>query len=212
MEQNEEQLELVEFRLDDIWGDLEAVSIVTDPAIEQSFQLFSKVKKQMFITNQEKQEITGPVMIPNIPILRVTDEGKYYNCYFSEKTVKDCAYTWLKNCNHTSANFEHLGNSFTDKICAIESWIVENPELDKSKALGFKDVGKGAWFLTYKVEDKGIWDSIKKHGFTGFSIEGYFDTFAKMLKEKEVLNKIKSVLDSKLSDEDKEMLIKKYIS
>ena len=65
MEKHEE-LPLVEFKLNDENGDdVEAVSIVKDPAIEKSFQLFKAVElfnkstKEQFKAQGDKQEITG---------------------------------------------------------------------------------------------------------------------------------------------------------
>lgn len=231
-------LELIEFKIDDE-NALKAVSIVKDPAIEKSFQLFSdanlhpnckcqiedgiiipdanaceycknKARINNFKSVIEKKQITGPVMVPNTPILRVKDNGEYYNCWFSEETIVKASSIYLKNSNHTSANFDHI-QSFTDSIYVIESWVVEDPEMDKSKALGFTDVTKGTWFMTYKVDNDELWNDIKENGFTGFSIEGIFGEYEKQLKEDYLVNKIKSVLLSNISDNDKESLIRKII-
>lgn len=212
--EKKQELDLVEFKINSENGDdLLAVSIVKDPAIEKSFQLFKAVEsfnqanKELFKASQDKQEITGPVMIPDLKILRYDDKNKeYYNCWFSAETVKECASIYLKNCNHTHANFDHQDN-YSNSVFVIESWIVEDPENDKSKALGFKDVIKGTWFMTYKVVNAELWKSIKVNGFTGFSIEGWFSEFDKQ-KEKMIY----SILKSKLTDSDKESLIKKIVN
>lgn len=206
-----DKLKLIEFKLDKINGDLEAVSIVEDPAIEQTFQMFNTIEKQKFIQTSEKQELTGPAMIPNIPILRQDLNGEFFNCYFSDETVKECASIFLRNNNHNRANFEHT-NEFYDDIHVIESWFVTDPEKDKATALGFKDVKKGSWFLTYKVDTKETWNKIKNSNFTGFSIEGFFNFYSK-IKSDELNNikKIYSVLMSNLSESDKIHFISKYI-
>lgn len=231
-------LELIEFKIDEE-NALRAVSIVKDPAIEKSFQLFKaanlhdnckceiidgvlkteptaceyckdKARMNSFKSVVEKKQITGPVMIPNIPILRMKDNGEYYNCWFSEETIVKASSIYLKNSNHTSANFDHK-QLFTEDVYVIESWVVEDPELDKSKALGFTDVVKGTWFMTYKVDNDNLWEDIKKNGFTGFSIEGIFGQYEKQLKEQELVNKIKSVLLSNIPETDKESMIRKII-
>ena len=212
--ENKKDLPLVEFVLKtDEGDDLEVVSIVKDPAIEKSFQLFKAVElfnksnKELFKAKTDKQEITGPVMIPDLKILRYNKEKKeYFNCWFSAETVKECAALYLKNCNHTKANFDHLDN-YSNNVYVIESWIVEDPENDKSKALGFTDVVPGTWFMTYKVDSPELWKTIKANGFTGFSIEGWFSQFA---NHKERL--LYSVINSNLNDTDKESLIKKIIN
>ena len=204
-----DELELIEFKLDDE-SDISVVSIVTDPAIQKAFQLFKSIKSDKFLATGDKQEITGPAMVPDMAILRVDEEGKYYNCFFSEQTVRDCASLYLRNCNHIEANFEH-SDIFTKDIFVIESWIVEDPENDKSKALGFSNITKGTWMITYKVVDTQLWNKIKESGFTGFSIEGIFDRYEAIRDEDIKLKKIYSIINSKLEDSDKERLIKTII-
>lgn len=233
------ELERVEFKIDDE-NALRAVSIVKDPAIEKSFQLFKaanihdnckcqivdgeliteatacdyckeKARMNNFKSVEEKMEITGVAMTPNKDILRKDESGKYYYCWFSEDTIKKAAHIFLKNGNNTMANFDHNQSSFTDKISISESWIVNDPNNDKLNSLGFTDISKGDWAITYKVEDKELWNEIKKNGFTGFSIEGIFGEYERLMKEDKDLSRIKSILLSSLTDMDKERLIKAII-
>ena len=201
-------LELIEFKLDELNGDkLYAVSIVEDPAIEKTFMLFNKIKLHNFsVTSNDKMEITGVAMTPNKPILRIKENGEYYNCWFSEDTIKTCMFNFLSNCNHLSANLNH-NNNYSNNIKVLETWIVEDPNNDKLNALGFTDITKGDWAITYKVTSPELWSAIKSGGFTGFSIEGWFSQFA---NHKERL--IYSVINSNLNDTDKESLIKKIIN
>lgn len=216
---------------------LKAISIVKNPAIEKSFQMFRaanihpnckcevvdgklitettaceycKSKKSTFKAVVEKQQLTGPAMVPNQDILRVDENGEYYNCWFSEETIAKASSLYLKNSNHTSANFDHT-NQFTDKVYIIESWIVTDPEIDKSKALGFNET-KGTWMVTYQVDDKELWDEIKQSDFTGFSIEGLFDSFNRIEDDEIKIKNIVSIINSNIPDNDKESMIKKIIN
>ena len=218
---------------------LKAISIVKDPAIEKSFQMFRaanlhdnckceivdgeliteatacdycKSKKSSFKAVIEKQQLTGPAMVPNKDILRIDETtGEYYNCWFSPETIVKASSLYLKNSHHTSANFDHQ-ELYTNKVYIIESWIVEDPENDKSKALGFSDITKGTWMVTYQVDDAELWSEIKANGFTGFSIEGFFEQFDKQLKDDALLNKIYSIINSNIPDSDKENMIKTIIN
>ena len=171
---------------------LKAISIVKDPAIEKSFQMFRaanlhdnckceivdgeliteatacdycKSKKSSFKAVIEKQQLTGPAMVPNKDILRIDETtGEDYNCWFSPETIVKASSLYLKNSHHTSANFDHQ-ELYTNKVYIIESWIVEDPENDKSKALGFSDITKGTWMVTYQVDDAELWSEIKANGF-----------------------------------------------
>jgi hypothetical protein len=56
----------------------------------------------------------------------------------------------------------------------LESWIVEDPNYDKSKMYGF-NVPPGSWMVSIQIEDKKFWDEeVKELGKYGFSIEGLF--------------------------------------
>lgn len=216
MEKKEYDLQLVEFLIEDensgLFGDLNAVSIVTTPAIEKSFNLFnaSVIKSDFRITSKEKMEITGPVMIPNKKILRYNEDKKeYFNCFFSEDTVKKCSEIYLHNNNHNKANFEHE-KFFTSKIRMTQSWIVEDVNNDKANALGFQDLTPGTWFATFKVYDEKLWEQLKNSDFSGFSVEGDFIyNSANFSDEPEKLSKIESIVDDvNLSVEEKKEAIK----
>ena len=202
MENKEKELPRKEFRVTDdegnVIGDLSMISIVTDPAIEMSFQYFNKqklVKSNFKVSSEERMEITGPVMIPNKDIIRKDEAtGTFFNCYFSEETVRKCMEIYMENCNHIRANFEHATGPISG-LFVSQSWIVENPEMDKSKALGFEGVTKGDWFATYKVKSKEAWEIIKNSDFTGFSVEGNF-AFNKLKKQDFTEAEIESAIDS----------------
>jgi len=55
----------------------------------------------------------------------------------------------------------------------LESWIVEDPKMDKSTAMGFK-VPAGTWMASYKINDKYTWQKIKNGELNGYSIAGNF--------------------------------------
>jgi hypothetical protein len=59
-------------------------------------------------------------------------------------------------------------------MTVFESWIVEDPEFDKSKKYGL-EVPSGTWMVSMKVDDKDVWDNyVKDNKVFGFSIEGKF--------------------------------------
>ena len=156
---------------------INATSLVSAPAIEKSAMLFASVNKKVFskvvfkVSNAEKMEITGVAMTPNKDILRFDEATQeYYNCYFTEQDVEDYAELFMKSAT-LEANFEHNQDTFTKDLMVKESWIVRDPELDATKAMGFTDIVKGDWVLTYKTRNKELWNSIKESNLTGFSVE-----------------------------------------
>ena len=61
-----------------------------------------------------------------------------------------------------------------DDVYLAETWIVKDPEHDKSTLYGFKPV-VGEWFGIYKVNNPRVWNTFIKTGkVKGLSVEGYF--------------------------------------
>jgi hypothetical protein len=53
----------------------------------------------------------------------------------------------------------------------IESWLVEDPEKDKSASMNL-NLPKNTWMASYKVDNEEVWQKIVNGTLTGFSIEG----------------------------------------
>lgn len=208
---NQESLPTKEFKIKENgkeFGDLEAISIVTDPAIELSFQLFEKANVNHFTSApmaSDKQRICGPVMVPYKKILRIDENKEYYMGWFSEQTIIDCAQNYLRKGRNRQGNLEHL-EDYTKDFYVFESWIVEDPENDKCNALGFKDIPKGTWFVTYQVTNKDKWNEIKNGSYTGFSVEIDAALFSTSITEDDIKA---IVFDKLMTDEQKEIKLKK---
>ena len=204
--ENRKLVELTVSELDETGIDI--ISFVEDPAIEVDFMYFSKEKKEVFKSyNDEKRIVTGAAMIPNDKIVRLDADGNEYDVFFSEQTVRDCQELFFKKGNITATNVDHEDNdSVTSGITVVESWIVEDPNNDKSKHLGFKDILKGSWFVSYKVDDNTLWDKIKSGEVKGFSVEGMF---TQNIAKETQLEKMSKVLDSCISNLDKLLELEK---
>lgn len=160
---------------------VEAISLVKFPAIEENFIYMSRDNRYLSLAavDEEQRTLIGPALIPDKHIPRYdesTDEE--YDVYFSEETVKRAAELFLQQNRTNEHTFEHA--SKIDGVSVVESWIVHDPELDKSKAYGLS-VPKGTWMVRVKVNNEEVWDSVKNGEVRGFSIEGYFvDQIEKM--------------------------------
>jgi len=146
------------------------------PAYSNEIDGVIKVNKEAsygFAAIEEKQMLIGPAMKPNKLISRVDEEGNPYYVYFTEDAIKRIAYKMMADKVIDKVNIEHDGKKFVDGAYLVESWIVEDPEKDKSLLYGFKPI-KGEWFTMYKIENKDIWEKYVKTGkVKGFSIEGF---------------------------------------
>ena len=122
----------------------------------------------------DQQILVGPAMVPNKLIVRKDDNDEPYYVYFTEESIRKIAYKMMADKVIDKVNIEHDGEKIVDGAYLVESWIVEDPEKDKSLVYGFKPK-KGEWMTMYKIQDKNIWDKYVKTGkVKGFSVEGYF--------------------------------------
>jgi hypothetical protein len=181
---------------DNLDGGINAISLVSSPAIDSNFIALSKEEKgeiQLKAIEGDRQILVGAALIPNKPIYRKVGEEEFY-IIFSKDTIRRASELYFMRNNQNNTTLEHE-NKLTG-LTTVESWIVENVEMDKSKHLGLS-VPVGTWMVTLKVEDDKIWNQlIKTEEVKGFSIEGYF---VPELREK--LSKVEiNEYDSKINE------------
>ena len=156
--------------LDDEETGMSAISLVDDPAIERSFELFGKQEPlKLSIQNDEKRLVTGPAIIAGLPIYRRSMElGEYY-VVFTEDTIDTIIEKYSKNGLWNSASLQHDGVAL-ENVVAVEFY-----KKDSKRGIvptGYEDVADGSLFVTFKIEDEELWNTIKTSGeFSGFSIE-----------------------------------------
>lgn len=100
-------------------GDLFAVSLVEDPAIESNFIALSK-EKQIIQLENEKRLLVGAALIPNKPIYRNIN-GKEFYISFDEATIEKLAQDFLANDYQHNITIEHQEG--VDDITVVESRI-----------------------------------------------------------------------------------------
>jgi hypothetical protein len=192
--EEEKKIKLIEWEFDDVMGELKRISLVSDPAIDEDFMLFNTELKFQTI-DDEKRVVTGPAMIPDMKIPRRDENNELYYGFFSSDTVERAAQIFFKKGSNTNnTNLEHEFE--VSGVNFFESWIVTNPEMDKSKELGF-NVPKGTWMTSAKIDNDVVWNNYIKSGLIkGFSVEV-------RAQEVEILSKINDILDADLSDDIK---------
>jgi hypothetical protein len=122
--------------------------------------------------------------------------GRLYYVFFSKDSIKKMADKLLKEKRTDETSVEHDGMKLgSDKVFITESWVSEDPVLDKSHFYGF-ELPAGTWFVAMKVQDDKVWKMIKDKSLTGFSVEGLFKEKAVFSKQEEQINQIKQLLKS----------------
>ncbi len=155
---------------------VEAISLVKYPAIEENFLFFSKGKKTKALSlaqiDEDKRTLIGAALIPDKHIPRydeLTEEE--YDVYFSKDTVKLASELYMKHSRTNEHTLEHT--TPIDDVHVVESWIVSDPEMDKSKHFGMT-MPEGTWMVRARVDNDEMWNQVKDGSIRGFSIEGYF--------------------------------------
>ena len=163
---------------------IDAISLVSEPAIEQDLVYFNKDKNNFTFAkiDEEKRMIVSPALIPNKQIYRydANTDSDYY-VFFSPATVRKASELYLKHNNHHKATYQHQDR--VSGVMTVESWIKEG-DMDKSKLFGF-DLPDGTWFVKMRIDNDELWSKIKDGELKGLSIEGYFTNRFEAMNEKE---------------------------
>jgi hypothetical protein len=188
-----EELETIELFIEDEGdGGISAISFVEAPAIEENFIALNSHKVEMKTIDSDKRLVIGLALVPNKLIYRI-NRGFEYNITFSEQTVRKASEKYLKSLKLHNTTVDH--ETDIDGVFLTESWIVEDPNQDKTALYGL-DAPKGAWAVAMRVENDDLWNKIKDGDYLGFSIEGMFtekEQFSKI--EIDVMEEIEELLN-----------------
>ena len=179
---------------------IDAISLVSAPAIEQDFVYFGKEKNNLTFAkvDDEKRMLVSPALIPNKQIFRYdpNTDSEYY-VYFSPDTVRKASELYLKHNNHHKATYEHQDR--VSGVLTTESWIIDDPKMDKSRLYGY-DLPRGTWMVSMKINNDELWQKVKDGELKGLSIEGYFaDKMEKMSEREPTTHEILTALNEIIS-------------
>lgn len=165
---------------------IEMIAFTNLPAIKVKGMAFGSEKKLMF-TDDVKYRITAPAMIP-MDIYRKSDEDGEYYVQFTEEVIEQIHTKFMADLrNRDIFNLEHD----TDKkvpAYILETWVVDNPKLDKAFSTFGIEVPKGTLMVTAQVTDPEYYSELIANDQVGFSIEGFLGL---KLKEQIKLNTMK---------------------
>ncbi len=179
---------------------IDAISLVSSPAIEEDFVFFGKEKNNLTFAkiDEEKRMLVSPALIPLKQIYRydAATDSDYY-VYFSKETVRQASELYLKHNNHHKATYEHSDR--VSGVLTVESWIIEDTKTDKSTLYGFS-LPVGTWMVKLSISNDELWSRIKSGELKGLSIEGYFiDRMETMSKKEFSTEEVRTALKELLS-------------
>ena len=158
--------------------DVNCFSIVLGAAVETKLSKFAdEVLKPVFFANQEKRIIYSVAMRPDKQIFRKDINGEPAYISFDAEEVEKMQHSYFRSNNKGLAkmSLNHSDEAITD-VYPIESWIVNNPEIDKSKTLLMEDVQAGDLILGFKIDNDEVWEKFIKTGeVDGISLEAFLD-------------------------------------
>ena len=149
-----------------------AISLVNAPATEETFIAMAKQDKivKFAKVDEEQRILMGLVLQPDQLIYRVDEDGNEFEMFFSAETIKDFSQNFFQSGFQLNSKLEH--DETIENVTFVESWLVENPKIDKSAAFGL-EYPKGSWLVSMKVDNDDIWNNYIKTGeLKGFSIDG----------------------------------------
>ena len=194
-------------------SETEAISMVTEPAIESDFVFLSKDKaivKEAFSTD-EKHMVYGAVLRPDFPIYRNDGENEYY-LEFTSESIERMARDYMMNYRQGNVTIQH--EEYANEVFMVESWIKQDMDKDKSVSVGLdKSLPIGTWFCGFYVNNNDVWERIKSGELKGFSVEAMIDLedFAKVKKEdafemnESFWSKLKSIVNEALGKKEEKM-------
>jgi hypothetical protein len=153
------------------------ISLVRRPAIRRKFIALSadEVTPQAYtqlVLSAAQQVVTGPVLIPDLPISRTHPDGTQYYVSFSGSTIAQLSRSSLQR--FPIVTDEHQ-NTVREAVL-VESWLISNPTCDKAVQLGLTNLPAGTWMASYHIPDAAYWEKeIASGAKQGFSIEGLFE-------------------------------------
>jgi hypothetical protein len=167
--------ELPLFMLDideDMDSELEVnqTALVDRPAIQRDFQYFNN--RERFKIQEDRRIVSGPLMIPDMPIYRFDAQVGEYYVQFSKETVLKIARKWFAKGFQNNFNLMHDSEQPTP-VVMFESMIKDSSRGSLGLA-GYEDLPDGTWFGSVFVIDDEVWSKVKSGEFKGFSVEGMF--------------------------------------
>ena len=164
----------IDINEDDNTG-LDAISLVSTPAVEIDFLCFEKdgSKEISFSANEDKHIISGIALRADFPIYRRNGDYEYY-VVFTKEIIRKIVNKYAKNGLFNSVNLQHNDLNFTNKAIMIESYII-----DKERGIcptEFSDIEDGSWYVSFHIEDEMLWKEIKDgKELKAFSVQGLFN-------------------------------------
>ena len=190
-------------------------SFVDYPAVEYTKFDFKKeevLKTLAFTDDNSEQKFMSVSMVADTPIPRIDKTtGEEYGIVFSKKSINTIVNKFVMDGNINEVSFQHT-DEIIKGVFLVEHFITKKGVVESPK---FKNLPDGSWVTTYYVPDTELYNKLKNdESFNGFSIEisgELEEMFKKQESDDEIYFKIEQIIDSCMSDEEKQNKIKNIL-
>jgi hypothetical protein len=174
-----------------------ALALVDEPAIMVDWQEFSAQKKAYRFEADEKRRIlTGPLMIPNLPIPRIDEKTqKEFFVRFDGQTTEKMLKSFMRDGLTKNINLMHDKNLIAEGVYIFEAWMADESRGVKAPE-AFKDLPDRTIYGSVHVANEELYNEFIATGkLRGFSIEGLFQQqLVAEETEKDLIDQIKDIL------------------
>lgn len=158
-----------------ITSGIQAVALVDYPAYKTNFMAFNEAKEFKFeVVDEEKQIITGPLMIPDKLVYREDEKGQPFYVAAGKDVIFNLSQKFAAEGRNSLIKETHDAAGASNGIFIFESFVTDDKRVPT--VVGFEDMPTGTWFITCKVNNPAIWQEVKAGTFKGFSLEANFPT------------------------------------
>ena len=169
-----------------LYSETYAISLVTEPAVEETLVYMSEDKEDIKLSSDEKHMVYSAILVPDKPIYRNDGEHEFY-LTFTKESIERMSQEYLKEFRQMNVTLQHSEDA--PEVCLVESWLKSDLALDKSVALGLNpNLPVGSWIGGFKVNNVDVWDRVKNGELRGFSVESMIslEDFSKVEVEEDL--------------------------
>jgi len=159
--------------------DWESIHLVENPAIKEHWLLFSEEKTPFIFTtsNDEQRIITGPILIPDLPVKRfqpVVKGGEPIKFYAvaDKETVRATAKMYARNRKLNAIGIEH-GKQYPEGVHLFQCFL-SDAEAGINNPKGFESLPDGTLYASYLIDNDKVWQDAKDGKLNGYSIQALF--------------------------------------
>ena len=162
---------LFELEVDESQWETLALGFVTNPAIQVDFFKFSQAEFKINFSQDERKIVTGPVLIPDLPIYRKIKNSEGFHVVLREEQVVKSYNLFMQKQRFVNMNLMHDVSIPLDNQAFMLECFITDPKRGIMAPKGYEDLPANTWFMSHQITSPELWAKIKSGEINGYSIE-----------------------------------------